>query len=76
MKMKDLTSNSLVTKQRIHIVFHWVKSVQIRSFYGLYFPVFGLNMEIYSVNLLFSLNTGKYGSEKTPYLGTIHAVFI
>ena len=30
---------------------HCVKSVQIRSFSGPYFPVFGLNTEIYSVNL-------------------------
>ena len=32
-------------------------------FSGLYFPVFWLN-------------TGKYGPEKTPYLDTLHAVFI
>ena len=36
-----------------------VKTVQIRSFSGPYFPVF-------------SPNTGKYGSEKTPYLDTFH----
>ena len=40
---------------------HRAKSVQIRSFSGLYFPVFGLN-------------TGKYGPGKTPYLDTFHAV--
>ena len=38
-----------------------VKVVQIQSFSGQYFPVFGLN-------------TGKYGPEKTPYLDTFHAV--
>ena len=38
---------------------------------GPYFPVFGLNTEIYGVNQ----NTGKYGPEKTPlYLDTFHAV--
>ena len=37
------------------------KSVQIRSFSGLYFPVFGLNMR-------------KYGPEKTPYLDSFHSV--
>ena len=31
--------------------FHCVKSVQIRSFSGPHFPVFGLNTESYSVNL-------------------------
>ena len=40
-----------------------------------YFPVFGLNTEIYGVwFFVLSLNTGKYGPEKTPYLGTFHAV--
>ena len=33
---------------------HCVKSVQIRSFSGPYFPVFGLNTEIYSVSGNFS----------------------
>ena len=37
-----------------------MKSVQIRSFSGPYFPAFGLN-------------TGKYGAEKTPYLETFQA---
>ena len=32
-------------------------------FSGPYFPVFGLN-------------TGKYGPQKTPYLGTFHAVVV
>ena len=37
---------------------------------GAYFPVFGLNTEIYSV----SPNIGKCGPEITPYLDTFHAV--
>ena len=40
-------------------------------FSGSYFPLFGLNTEVYSV---FSLNTRKYGPEKTLYLDTFHAV--
>ena len=40
---------------------------------GPYFPVFGLNTEIYSV---FSPKTGKYGPEVTPYLESFHAVYI
>ena len=40
---------------------HYVKSVQIRSFSGPYFPVFGLN-------------TRKDGPEKAPYLDTSHAM--
>ena len=31
--------------------------------YGPYFPVFGLKTEIYSVNLVLSANTEKYGLE-------------
>ena len=38
---------------------------------GPYFPASGLNTERHSV---FSPNAGKYGPEKTPYLGTFHAV--
>ena len=38
---------------------------------GPYFPVFGLNTEIYGVISVFSPNTGKYGPETTPYLDTI-----
>ena len=36
-------------------------------FSGPYFPVFGLNKEIYGLNL----RTGKYGPEKTPYWGSV-----
>ena len=41
-----------------------MKSVEIQTFSGPYFPVFGLNTEIYEVN---GLNTGNSGPEKTPY---------
>ena len=37
-----------------------VKSVQIRSFFGLYFPAFGPN-------------AGEYGPKKALYLDTFHA---
>ena len=39
-------------------------------FPGPYFPVFGLNTEIFSPNI------GKYGPEKTPSLDTFHAVML
>ena len=39
-----------------------------------YFPVFGLNKEIYSVNSVLSLNTGKYGPVNPPYLDTFNTV--
>ena len=43
-------------------IYQCLKSVQIKSFSGLHFPVL-------------SPNNGKYGPEKTPYLGTFHAVY-
>ena len=57
---------------RNHI--HCVKSVQIRIFSGPYFSAFGLNREIYYVNLSIQFKYRKYGPEKTPYLDTFHAV--
>ena len=43
---------------------------------SLYFPVFGLNTKIYVVNSVLSLNMGKYGTEKYPYLETFLAVYL
>ena len=53
---------------------HCVKCTNMEFFSGPYFTVFGLNTEIYSVNLLFNLNKGKYGPAKTPDLDTFHVV--
>ena len=47
----------------------------MRSFFWSVFPVFGLNTEIYSVNLVYSPNTEKYEPEKTLYLDTFGAKF-
>ena len=41
---------------------------------GPYFPVHGLNTEIYGVNLYSVQNTGKDGPEITAHLDTFHAV--
>ena len=40
--------------------------LRVRCFFGPYFPVFGLNTEIYEVNLIaiFNPDAGKYGPEK------------
>ena len=43
-------------------------------FSGPYFPVFGLNAEIYGVNLRIQSEYGKNGPENTPYLDTFHVV--
>ena len=44
-------------------LWHYVKSVEIWSFYGFYFPVF-------------SPNTRKYGAEKTPYFSRTMRLFL
>ena len=41
---------------------------------GPYFPVFGLNTEIFFVNLCIQSEYGKYGPEKTLYLDNFHTV--
>ena len=52
--------------------FHCMKSLQIRSFSGPYFPLFGLNTVIYSANLLIQ---SEFREIKTLYLDTFYAVF-
>ena len=53
---------------------HCVNSVRIRSFSGLYFPAFGLNTEIYSVNLHIHSECGKLQTRKTPNTDTFYAM--
>ena len=52
----------------------FVRSVRIRSFSGLYFPVFGLNTEWYGVSLHIQSECGKIWAGKTPNMDTFHAV--
>ena len=52
--------------------YHCVKSAQIRSFSGPYFPAYTRDTEYLSV---FSPNKGKHGPEKTPFLDTFHKVY-
>ena len=54
--------------------FHCVKNVQMQSFPGPYFPPFGLNTEIYGVNLRILFQCEKMPTRKTPYLDTFWAV--
>ena len=61
----EFTSATIkLLKELYKTQFHCVKSVQIRSFSGPYFPV-----------SVFNPNTGKYGPQKTPYLYTFHTAF-
>ena len=43
-----------------------VKSVSIQSFYGSYFPAYGLNKSDTPYPFVFSLNAQKYVPEKIP----------
>ena len=51
------------------------KESKIGVFSGPYFPVFGLNTEIYGVNLCIQSKYGKIRTRKIPYLGTFHAMW-
>ena len=70
--MWNLGRNETVIRVYIILYTAW-KVSKYGVFFGPYFPVFGLNTEIYGV---FSPNAGKYGPEKTPYLDTFHAVIV
>ena len=54
--------------------YRYVKNVRIWSFTDPHFPAFGLNMEIYSVNLRIQSECRKMRTRKTPNKDTIHAV--
>ena len=51
-----------------------MKSVHIPSFSGSYFPAFGLNTEIYHVNLRIQSECAKIWTGKTPNIDTFYAV--
>ena len=52
-----------------------MKSVQIRSFFWSLFSHIRTGYGEIQYLSVFSPNAGKYGTEKTPYLDTFHAVF-
>ena len=53
---------------------HYVKSVRIRSFSGLYFPLFRLNTERYGVSIRIHSKCGKTWTRKFPNIDAFHAV--
>ena len=53
---------------------HCVEIFRIRSFYGPYFPAFGLNTERCRVSLRIYSVYGNIRSRKTPSTDTFHAV--
>ena len=53
-----------------------MKSVRIRSYSGPHFPVFGLNVERYSVSLRIQSECGKMQARITPNTDTFYVVQI
>ena len=53
---------------------HCVKSVRIRSYFGPYFPAFGLNTEKYGVSLHIQFECGKICTRITPTTDAFHVV--
>ena len=54
---------------------HCIKCVHIWSFSGLYFLVFGLNTEIYKVNIRIQSKYKKIRTRKTPNAGTFDTLW-
>ena len=55
---------------------HYLKSVCILSFSGLYFPTFGLNTDIYSVNLHVQSKCGEIWTGKSPNIAMFYSVIV
>ena len=81
LSFRNMNNNFKINVPEEHLRLFWtpitiycVKSVYIRSFSGLYFPVFGLNTEIYGENFRIQSECGKIRTRKTPNGDTFHAV--
>ena len=68
MKRNNFLS-SKTSSSCLHQDKHYVKSIQIRSFSGPYFPAFGLNIEIYGVNLRIQSEYRKIRTRKNSVFG-------
>ena len=69
--IRNTRKNFLIFVEFLICFNHCIKNVRIQNFSGPHFPEFGLNTEIYSVNLCIQSEWGKYGhwygSEKRKY---------
>ena len=68
-KTKQITRENQYTGFCVIGTTYCMKSVQIWSFSGLYFPVFRLNKEIYGVNLRIQSEYRKIRTRKTSVYG-------
>ena len=59
----------MIMMKMIMMLMHCVKSARIRSFSGMHFPTFGLNTEIYGVNLPIQSECGKIWDQKNSKYG-------
>ena len=55
---------------------HFLKSVRIRSYFGPYFPAFGLNTERYGESLRIQCECGNMRTGITPNTDTFYANLI
>ena len=69
-------SQNLWKTQKFIFKMHFRKSVRIRSFSDPHFPAFGLNTEIYGVNLPIQFECGKIWTRKTSNTDTFYAVMV
>ena len=58
------------------LILHCTKTVRIWSFSGPFFSAFGMNMDIYGINLLIQSECGKIRTRKTPNMDTFCAVLL
>ena len=69
-----LCKNNAIYEGLLLKSFHFIKNVFIWSFSGLYFMVFGVNMESYKVNLGIQSQYEKIRIIKVPNTATFYAV--
>ena len=72
-KEKVFCQNTQINKMKLEI--HGRLPVLLAES-GFYFPVFGLNTEIYSVNLCIQSKYGEIRTRETPNSETFHVVYI
>ena len=59
----------------VPLIYHYVKNVQNKIFFWIFFPVFGLNTEIYYENIRIQAEYGMGRPEKTLNSNTFRAVY-
>ena len=71
-----LSQRMLFCAQQMLWVYHCVKSVRIQSYFGPYFPAFGLNNDRYSLSLPIQSKCGKIRTRITPNTAIFYEVYV